>query len=163
MNTKNEQLGDLDWIAEIMPTKFERNWDRGRDLDLDRKQCVQNEWDLGEWRKRHNAINRVVAQFAFHTNFIMQGSKWRLKWSPWHILFSKCPAFGHQEYACRIWGEKERKGGEKRLANTCPVPSPPPKKNPLKCCIIRPISNGDYEIKKRLKRLIIISIVSSLQ
>lgn len=35
--SENEESGDLDRISEIMPTKFERNLDGGRDLDRTHK------------------------------------------------------------------------------------------------------------------------------
>ena len=35
-NLEIEEIGDLDWITEITPTKYARNRAGGRDLDIDR-------------------------------------------------------------------------------------------------------------------------------
>ena len=35
-------------MLETITMKFDRNRDKGRDLDRDHKRYMQNEWDLGE-------------------------------------------------------------------------------------------------------------------
>ena len=45
--SENEKVGNLDWISEITPTKFERNRAREKDLDRNNKHYVQSEWDSG--------------------------------------------------------------------------------------------------------------------
>ena len=66
-------------MIETMPTKFEGNWNRGRDQERARKHCVQNQFDLVH---DEHVLTRAVAQTAAHTNTIMQSIKWRLNWPP---------------------------------------------------------------------------------
>ena len=60
MISENEKVGDLDWISEITPTKFERNRAREKDLDRNNKHYVQNEWDSGRQEEEEEEVRILI-------------------------------------------------------------------------------------------------------
>ena len=99
-------------ILEILPPKFERNQDKGRDLEQSQAlRAKQN----GIWLKEGQVTIHAVAQIAFHTNRIMQGVKWCFKCPKsgfkMPCVFQMIPRICLQNFK----GKNYRKVGEKHF------------------------------------------------